>query len=137
MNDGRGCGGFTLAKKSGPDARQIACLRDLARWLDEEELPGVVIGGMAVMFLGRERFTKDVDALVFLEEENLDEVLSAGSKYGFQPRTKNVLKIASKSRVLLLAHTPTGVSVDMILGVLVDTLENILERRRRVPRMPQ
>ena len=53
-------------------------------------MPVEVVGGIAVSLLGRPRFSRDIDALVF----------------------------ARRSRVLLLRHGPSQIDIDVILSGL-------------------
>lgn len=103
---------------SGRDAKQIECLRELVRWLDTEAVPGVIVGGMAVNLLGRERATKDVDALVYVEDDTWPDLIASAAPYGFVSRLRDVLELAAKVRVIPLVHSPTGVTADIILGAL-------------------
>jgi len=43
-------------------ASLLAALTDVVKWLDAAKMPSMVIGGVAVSFLGRPRMTQDVDA---------------------------------------------------------------------------
>ena len=56
----------------------LAVLRDLVGWWKAGKVPGVVIGGLAASLLGRPRLTRDVDALVLVEEANWGEFMAAG-----------------------------------------------------------
>jgi Nucleotidyltransferase of unknown function (DUF6036) len=103
---------------SGPDAQQIECLRELVRWFDAEKVPGVVVGGMAVNLLGRERATKDVDALVYVDDGAWAELVASAKPYGFVSRLRDPLELAAKVRVIPLVHSPTFITVDIILGAL-------------------
>jgi hypothetical protein len=57
----------------------LAVLRDLTAWLKAGQVPGVVIGGLAASLLGRPRLTRDVDALVLLEESRRADFLHLGT----------------------------------------------------------
>jgi hypothetical protein len=46
----------------------LAALRDLVAWFQDAPTPGMVIGGVAASLLGRPRVTRDIDALVLLDE---------------------------------------------------------------------
>ena len=96
----------------------LEALRDLVRWLESEHVPGVVVGGVAASILGRPRMTRDIDALVLLEEEYWDKFLVDGAKFGFTPRLTDCLNFAKKSRVLLIRHKPSGIDVDITFGAL-------------------
>jgi hypothetical protein len=106
----------------------LPLLRDLARWWDAAEVPGVVIGGVAVAVLGRPRTTRDVDGVVLVDEHRWEEFLHAGAAFGFVPRVHDVLPFARLNRVLLLRHDPTSVNVDISLGWLPFE-EEMLQRR--------
>ena len=93
-------------------------LKDLLSWFKAAKTRGVVIGGIAVGLIGRPRLTEDVDALVFLEEEQWDSFINIGSQFGFRPRISDPLIFADKNRVLLMHHRPSGYAVDISFGVL-------------------
>ncbi|HVM71462.1 MAG TPA: nucleotidyl transferase AbiEii/AbiGii toxin family protein [Anaerolineales bacterium] len=79
---------------------------------------GVIIGGIAVGFLGKPRFTEDVDAMFLLSIQDIPEFLEAAHHEDIQPRTPDAGEFARKSRVLLLQHIPTGINIDISLGIL-------------------
>ena len=56
--------------------------------------------------------------LVLLEREDWPGVSCAGREFGFVPRIDDALDFAQTSRVLLVLHQPSGISVDIILGAL-------------------
>lgn len=58
----------------------LAALRDLVAWLQAERVPGVVIGGVAASLLGRPRVTRDVDAVVLLDDARWEGFLAAGAQ---------------------------------------------------------
>ena len=89
------------------------------------------MGGVAASILGSSRATRDVDALVWLDEAGWEKFLAAGTQFGFVPRVPNSLGFARKNRVLLLRHEPAGVDVDVLFGALPFEKEAI-ERGRRV-----
>jgi hypothetical protein len=96
----------------------LAVLRDLTAWLKAGQVPGVVIGGLAASLLGRPRLTRDVDALVLLEESRRADFLHLGTRYGFVPRRTDVLAFARETGVLLLRHQESGLDADIIFGSL-------------------
>jgi hypothetical protein len=91
----------------------IEVLRDLVAWVQNERIPGIVIGGVAASILGRPRMTRDVDMLLLLEEKEWDKCLRDGAKFGFIPRLTDCLKFAKQSRVLLVRHQRSGIDVDI------------------------
>jgi len=79
---------------------------------------GVIIGGIAVGFLGKPRFTEDVDAMFLLSIHDIPEFLEAARQENIQPRTPDAEEFARKNRVLLLQHVPTEINIDISLGIL-------------------
>jgi hypothetical protein len=104
--------------KKGKPVLPVAPLADLVEWWQSQDVPGLVIGGLAVALLGRPRVTRDVDALVLLAEERWPAFMEAGRAFGFVPRQPDALDFAHEARVLLLRHQPTGIDVDVVLGSL-------------------
>jgi len=88
-------------------------------------VPGVVIGGVAASILGRPRMTRDIDALILLEEKYWEEFLLDGEKFGFIPRLSDCVNFAKTSRVLLVRHKPSGIDVDITFGALAFEKEAI------------
>jgi predicted nucleotidyltransferase len=96
----------------------LSVLRDLVAWLKAKRVQGLIIGGVAASILGRPRVTRDVDALVLLDEKDWDEFLTAGTEFGFVARVTNPLDFARKAKVLLIRHEPSGIDVDVAFGAL-------------------
>jgi len=96
----------------------LAPLRDLGRWLEAAGMQAVIVGGIAVSFLGRPRFTQDIDALAILAEQEWAGALAIAANYGIVPRIEKPLEFARRTRVLLLRHTPSKIDIDLILGGL-------------------
>jgi predicted nucleotidyltransferase len=103
---------------SAPLAPLLKALLDFSQWLQDTRTPGAVIGGVAASLLGRPRFTRDIDAVILLDEESWAEFLASGKKFGFQPRRSDALEFARKTRVLLLRHASSSIDVDVSIGSL-------------------
>ncbi len=96
----------------------LAPLADLGRWLDAIGAKFVVVGGIAVSFLSRPRFTQDVDALAILAEAEWESAIAIAPNHGIIPRIEDALNFARRSRVLLLRHVESAIDIDLILGGL-------------------
>lgn len=96
----------------------LAALRDLVAWLQDAPTPGTVIGGVAASLLGRPRVTRDIDALVLLDESEWEAFLAKGTEFGFVPRLADALPFAHQARVLLVRHEASGIDLDMAFGAL-------------------
>jgi hypothetical protein len=96
----------------------LAALRDLVAWFQDASTPGTVIGGVAASLLGRPRVTRDIDALVLLDESAWGAFLAKGARFGFVPRLSNALTFARQARVLLVRHEASGIDIDIAFGAL-------------------
>ena len=107
-----------MASDADPLAPLLAALGDLVAWLQVAQVPGVIIGGVAASLLGRPRVTRDVDALVMLDEDEWMRFLTLGQRSGFEPRRPDAIEFAHEARVLLVQHTPSSIDVDIVFGAL-------------------
>ncbi len=121
-----------MASRAGTLDPLLSALRDLVAWLEARQVPGLIIGGVAVSLLARPRVTRDVDAMVLLDDARWEEFLNSGTRFGFHPRMENSLGFARKKRVLLLRHKPSGVDVDLVFGSLSFEKEAVARSRRVV-----
>jgi len=96
----------------------LAPLADLGRWLDAIGARFVIVGGIAVSFLSRPRFTQDIDALVILSEAEWAGAMAIAANYGIVPRIEDALNFARDARVLLLRHSQSAIDIDLIVGGL-------------------
>lgn len=93
-------------------------LADLRSWLDAVHAQAVIVGGVAVSFLGRPRFTQDIDALAILAEREWEAAVRIAAAHGIVPRIAAPVAFARRSRVLLLRHRDSAIDIDVILGGL-------------------
>ena len=107
-----------MSEQDDPLAPLLAALRDLVAWLQDRQTPGTVIGGVAASLLGRPRVTRDIDALVFLDEKEWAAFLTQGTTFGFAPRLADALAFARQARVLLVRHESSGIDIDIAFGAL-------------------
>lgn len=105
----------------------IEPLKALQHLLDRFGERGVIIGGIATGFLGKPRFTVDLDAMFLASTKDISHILELAKAVGIEPRTDRVDEFAKKSRVLLMRHTASGVNIDISLGILPFE-EEVVER---------
>ena len=96
----------------------IDALRDVSLWARTENIPLVVVGGVAASLLGRPRLTRDIDVLVSVPESGWGSLLQSGARFGLYPRIADPVEFARRTRVLLFSHKSSAIDVDIILGAL-------------------
>ena len=104
-----------------------ATIEALQRLLEKFDNRGVIIGGIAVGFLGRPRLTEDVDAMFLLSTQDIPRFLEEAKNESIEPRISNADEFARKNRVLLLQHVSTETNIDISLGILPFE-EEVVER---------
>ncbi len=104
-----------LDKSLEPFRAAIEALQNLFHKFNDR---GVIIGGIAVGFLGKPRFTADVDAMFLLSTQAIPEFIELARAENMIPRIQNAEEFARKNRILLLRHVPTETDIDVSLGIL-------------------
>ena len=112
-----------------PLTAPIASLQQLIERFDHQ---GMIIGGVAISLLSEPRLTADADAVLLVDTDNLPLLLDVAQQVGLEPRIDDVISFAQRSRVVLLKHMETGISVDISLGLLPFEVEAI-ERSKLHP----
>ena len=95
-----------------------AAIESLQQLLNQFNDRGVIIGGVAVGFLGEPRFTADIDAVFLLSINEIHQLVTLAQKVDIIPRIPNAEDFARKNRVLLFKHHPTATDINISLGIL-------------------
>ena len=93
-----------------------APLRDLLAWWKSSKVSGAIIGGLAVSLVGKPRLTRDVDAVVTLDENAWDAFWKKGQTRHFRSRITDPLTYVRQSRMFVLVHDPSGIEVDISIA---------------------
>lgn len=104
-------------------------LESVCQLLQQEDVEGMIIGGLAASLLGRPRFTNDIDLIILDLDDRIPEFIQKLKNFGIEPRISDVEQFAAESRMLLLRHTESGINIDISMGVLPFEREAV-ERRR-------
>jgi hypothetical protein len=91
---------------------------DLLRYLNEEKVEYLVIGGMAVNFYGYHRATGDLDLWVAVDETNQDRLAAALQKFGFSAHAVAKRPLLRKPKFIRIGQPPIRVEIhSQIAGV--------------------
>lgn len=93
-------------------------IRSICDLFKAADVPGMIIGGVAASIHGQARATEDVDVAVLLDERHLNRFVKLAAVEGLYPRISDAITFAQRNAVLLLEHSESGVSVDIVLGRL-------------------
>lgn len=77
-------------------------LKALVKFLSEQRIKYIILGGIAVSIYGEPRLTADIDVNIILGKTRIREFLNKAKKYGFYPLFSDVKKIAEKTGVIPL-----------------------------------
>lgn len=105
-------------------------LENVARALDDLPVPGMIIGGMAVIAHGVLRTTRDIDATVDAAPLSIADLLERLRRHALLARIDDAAGFAAAYQVLLLRHEPSGIDVDLSLAWLPFELEALAAATR-------
>lgn len=91
-------------------------LVDLARGLSDLGVQWYVFGAQAVLLWGRPRMTTDVDATVRLGSLDNSALVDALTQRGFTARFDVQPEFVTRTRVLPLVHSPSGMALDLVIA---------------------
>jgi len=99
-------------------------MRVLIKFLSEQKIPYVIIGGVAVSIHGEPRLTADIDANIILERSQISLFIKHARKYAIYPVSTETKNIAMETGVVPMVYKKGKVTgrFDLII------VENILER---------
>ena len=93
---------------------QERALLRLAAFLDQQEIPYVVIGGLAVAVWGEARSTLDIDSSIWVPEERVESFIVEVGR-DFELLVDSPQAFVEETRVLPL-RSPEGIRIDLIFG---------------------
>lgn len=91
-------------------------LKNIAKKLEEVNIPYMVIGGQAVLLYGLPRLTEDIDITLGIGPEGLTKILNLSKEIGLIPICNNPHDFVLKTFVLPCKHIETSFRVDFIFS---------------------
>ena len=88
-----------------------------SQWLQAEEVPHALIGGLAASLRGQPRVTADVDLVIGVDVSTALNLLSKLGTTSFQPLFDRADEIVQRAFILPLRHRDTQIKVDMAIGL--------------------
>jgi predicted nucleotidyltransferase len=88
----------------------------IARSLDAEKIPYMIIGGQAVLIYGRPRLTRDIDITLGIDADNFELVERVCKKLRLKILPEKPDDFAKETRVLPAEEPKSGIRVDFIFS---------------------
>lgn len=104
-------------------------IKSVSQLLKEDDVEGIIIGGLAVSLLGRPRFTNDIDLVILDLDDRLPGFFEKLKKFGIEQRIEDAVDFARKSRVLLMRHMESGINIDISMGIMPFERESVSRRK--------
>ncbi len=102
---------------------------EIVALLESQDVPYVIVGGLAVQYWGEPRTTRDVDVTILVTPERF-EVIANEILQRFRPRMSDALSFAQRHRILLVSSSQ-GFPIDISLGI-PGYEEEVMRRAARV-----
>ena len=116
---------------SDPLEPVAGALTATVRWFQARKILAMVTGGVAVSLLIEPRTTQDVDAVIWVDDEEWPELLRSAREFDLEPFFDDPLGMARQNRILVLRHRPTNTKVDIACACLPYEHEVILRAVQR------
>ncbi len=93
-------------------------LSQIAKVLDRENVPYMVVGGQAVMIYGEPRMTKDIDITLGFDADSLPMIKKITAELGLESIIKDEEEFVRKNSVLPLTDHSKSLRVDFIFSFM-------------------
>jgi len=104
-------------------------LQNLDNFLSENSIEYAIIGGIAVIVYGEQRSTRDIDATILCELEDLESFHTLITKK-FTPAFKDTLEYLKRNFILPVDDPATNLRIDIAAG-LTEFDKSVISRGRR------
>jgi len=91
-------------------------IKKIARSLDEDKIPYMIIGGQAVLVYGRPRLTRDIDITLGIDTDNFSLAEKVCRKLRLQVLPEKPKEFAGQTRVLPTEEPGSKIRVDFIFS---------------------
>jgi predicted nucleotidyltransferase len=89
--------------------------KEFIELLNEKKVNYLIIGGYAVGFYSRPKFTNDIDIWIENSEENAEKVMIVLNEFGFGQVDITINDLKDADKVIQLGHAP--IRIDIITGL--------------------
>lgn len=105
-------------------------LQKIVNVMDTEQIPYMIVGGFAVNFYNRVRFTADIDMVIQIHPHHVEKIVKHFPDW--QPFAETFKESTSRGQMFNLIDFDTGVKFDFMVYQDSDYNWTAFERRRKV-----
>ena len=105
-------------------------LQKIVNVMDTEQIPYMIVGGFAVNFYNRVRFTADIDMVIQIHPHHVEKIVKHFPDW--QPFADTFKESTSRGQMFNLIDFDTGVKFDFMVYQDSDYNWTAFERRRKV-----
>ena len=105
-------------------------LREFVELLNSNGVEYVIVGGYAIAFHARPRFTGDIDVLIWRSPENAARVLDVLQRFGFGSLRVTAADSLAPESIVQLGHLPNR--IDLLTSII--GREEFIRHKRAVGR---
>lgn len=91
-------------------------LAKLARALDRNNIPYMIIGGQAVLLYGEPRLTRDIDVTLGVDVDALPKIIEITKDLNLKPLPSDIAEFVKQTMVFPTRDEFTGIRVDFIFS---------------------
>jgi len=107
-------------------------LAKLARALDKNNIPYMIIGGQAVLLYGEPRLTRDIDVTLGVDVNALPELIEICKKLSLTPLPLDIAGFVEQTMVFPVKDDSTGIRIDFIFS-FTSYEKKAIKRAREIP----
>jgi len=106
-------------------------IKKTARYLDQQKIPYMIIGGQAVLVYGRPRLTRDIDITLGVDTDRFDSVEGVCKRLKLRILVENPEDFARDTKVLPAEEPDSKVRIDFIFS-FTPYEEQAIENSKRI-----
>ena len=85
--------------------------KEFIKLLNDHDVSYLVVGGYAVAFHGYPRYTKDIDLWIQAKKQNIEKLLNALKKFGFESLDLKLEDFLEADNVIQLGYPPNRIDL--------------------------
>jgi len=108
-------------------------IHKIARHLDENDIPYMIIGGQAVLLYGSPRLTRDIDITLGIDTDKFQSIAMLCRKLSLKVLPEKPADFASETKVLPAEESKSRMRVDFIFSFTPYEAQAMTRTKERAP----